>query len=633
MKKSTFFVVEDISLGRKSSLDWVEGSCDLDPEKKCRADFLSLALSDKKIKIFIAFMFIGLAVLLAKSFYLQIMQGGYYYSLAENNRIKTDYIKAHRGIIYDRNGKPLVQNVFGFSLFIIPADLPRDENKRQAVLTFVSQSIGVPMEEIEAKLKDAEKYYFQPVIIKTGISYDQAMSLKITSSDMPGVVLDVDYWRKYLFGESFSHLLGYVGKISADEYEKNSDTYFLSDNMGKTGLEKYYESYLRGQNGQKRIEVDALGHEKKIVSQAPAVPGDGLVLSIDADLQNKIYDVLKEKIKDGRGVVIVSNPQNGEILAMVDYPSYDNNLFAQGIDGATYKKLLEDPNKPLFARSVLGEYPSGSTVKIVISSGALQEKIVTENTTVNSVGGIKFSAWFFPDWKAGGHGVTNVIKAIAQSVNTYFYYIGGGYGDFKGLGIDLLDKYFRLFGLGEPTGIDLPSERPGFVPTPKWKQDTQKVPWYIGDTYHVSIGQGDLLVTPLQVNNYTSAIANGGKLLVPHLAAGVVKADGQKETFPAKIIRTNMVDDKNIKIVQRGMRETVVSGSARSLSTVAVEVAGKTGTAQWNTNKKNHAWFTGFAPYNNPTFCITVLVEEGGEGSSISVPIAHEIMDYWFAKK
>ncbi|MFA5047513.1 MAG: penicillin-binding protein 2 [Patescibacteria group bacterium] len=633
MKKPTFFVVEDIGLGRKSSFDWVEGSCDLGQNKKVRADFLSLALSDKKIKIFIALMFIGLAVLLAKSFYLQTIKGNYYYSMAENNRIKVSYIPAHRGIIYDRLGKPLVQNVSGFSLFIVPTDLPREDSKRQEVLSFVSQSIGVPLGEIGAKLHDAEKYYFQPVAIKTGISYDQAMALKIMSSDMPGVILDVDFWRKYLYGESFSHLLGYVGKISAPEYEKNNATYLLSDNMGKAGLEKYYERCLKGQHGQERIEVDALGHEKKIISQAHARPGDSLLLSVDADLQNKIYEILKENIKGGRGSVVVSNPQNGDILAMVDYPSYDNNSFAQGIDVATYKKLLEDPNKPLFARSIQGEYPSGSTVKPVIAVGALQEKIVTENTTVNSVGGLRVGKWLFPDWKAGGHGVTNVIKAIAMSVNTYFYYIGGGYGDFNGLGIDLLDKYFRLFGLGETTGIDLLGERSGFVPTPEWKEGAQKVPWYIGDTYHVSIGQGDLLVTPLQVNNYTSAIANGGKLFVPHLAVGVVHADGQKELFPIKTIRTDMVDDKNIKIVQRAMRETVISGSARSLSSVSVEVAGKTGTAQWNTTKKNHAWFIGFAPYNNPTFCITVLFEEGGEGSSVSVPIAHEIMDYWFARK
>lgn len=631
MKNNLFFESKNIDLERRGSSRWVEDSFSSPNSMNAGAGagFLSLSLTNKKIRIFYLLLLLGLSVLLAKSFYLQVIKGNYYFSLAEENRTKTEYTKADRGIIYDRNGEPLVQNVFGFSLVIVPADLPKDD-KRSEVINTAAYLAGITSQEIEDKLKDSSKYYYQSIVIKTGISYEQAMYFKIISSEMPGIYLDIDSWRQYLAGPAWSHLLGYVGKINAQEYEDNKGTYLLSDNMGKTGLEKQYESYLKGRHGQKIIEVDALGREKKIISQTQYIAGDSLILSVDSGLQKKIYEILQTKIKSGRGSVIVSNPQTGEILALIDYPSYDNNLFAQGIKSDDYKKLLEDPNKPLFARSIFGEYPSGSTIKPTIAAAALQEKVITKNTTVNSTGGIKVKEWFFPDWQAGGHGTTNVVKAIAQSVNTFFYYIGGGYGDFEGLNIDRLDKYFKLFGLGERTGIDLPGERSGFVPTPQWKEEVKKEQWYIGDTYHVSIGQGDVLVTPLQVNAWTATIANGGKYLQPHLASGVIHPDGTKEFFPPLIIRDNFISSENINIVREGMRETVKTGSARSLNDFKVAIAGKTGTAQWSTTKNNHAWFTAFAPYITPTFAVTVLIEEGGEGSSIAVPIAKEIFQYWF---
>ena len=289
--------------------------------------------------------------------------------------------------------------------------------------------------------------------------------------------------------------------------------------------------------------------------------------------------------------------------------------------------------KPLFFRSISGEYPSGSTIKPVLASAALEEKIIDRHTSFNSVGGLWVGGrWFFPDWKAGGHGLTNVIKAIAWSVNTYFYYIGGGYGDFQGLGVERIGKYLKLFGLGETLGLDLPGESAGFVPTAEWKKKEKNEAWYIGDTYHLSIGQGDLLVTPLQVNSYTATIANGGRIYRPHLVKGIIAAAGQGEPLASQVIREKFISSQNLEIVRQGMRQTVVAGSAASLNGLSVPAAGKTGTAQWNSNKKNHAWFTGFAPFDQPDFCLTVLVEEGGEGSSLAVPIAREIMQYWFGR-
>ncbi|MFA4872206.1 MAG: penicillin-binding protein 2 [Patescibacteria group bacterium] len=641
-KENPFFITENIDTGQKGSLRWVEESDPADIFSGQQKEFLGLSLSQKKLKIFIGLVLLGLSILLIKSFYLQIIRGENYFFLAENNRVRTKYVKAHRGIMYDRNGKVLVQNLFGFSLFITPADLPKKAAEKSEVLSKVAAIFNVQPEEIEAKIKEASKFYFEPVIIKTGIGYEPAMVLKIYSSDLPGVNLEIDSWRNYIGGEALSHIMGYVGKISAKEYEKKRPDYLLSDNIGKTGLEQYYENDLRGEMGKKQVEVDALGQEKKIISQTPFTPGNDLVLTIDEELQNKIYSVLKERLGDKKsGAVIVSNPQNGEILALVDYPAYDNNLFSLGIESDKYQVLLNDFRNPLFTRSIFGEYPSGSTVKQIIAAAALQEGVITPNTSINSVGGIKVDKWFFPDWKAGGHGLTNVYQALAWSINTFFYYIGGGYGDFKGLGVDRLTKYMRLFGLGEKLGIDLPGERAGFIPSKDWKEKEKKEPWYIGDTYHLSIGQGDLLVTPLQVNSYNSIIANGGILYRPHLVKAEIQPastqrgepDRSQKLLPIEIIRKNMVDLKNIEVVRQGMRQAVTYGSARNLNDLPVEVAGKTGTAQWNSVKPNHAWFNGFAPFNNPTFSITVLVEEGGEGSSIAAPIAKEIINYWFGKK
>lgn len=632
-KSNPFYITENIDSGRRSSLRWIEesGNSAWFSGDSNNSDFLSLSLPGRKIKIFFFFIFIGLLALLGKGFYLQIIKGGYYFSQAENNRIKTEYVKAHRGLIYDRNGKSLVQNISGFSLTITPAYLPVSLEKKNVVLSTVASLSGMALDEIINKLKEGEKYFYQPIIIKTGIDYDSAMMIKIASADLSGVELEVDSWRKYFDGVNYSHIIGYVGKINAQEYETRSDTYLLTDNIGKTGLEKSYETYLKGQYGEKRYEVDALGREKKVISQTTAQPGNDLILSIDSDLQSFVYNTINDRIKGKNGaVVIVSNPQNGEILAMVDYPSYDNNLFTQGISKDDYKKLLDDPFNPLFPRSYQGEYPSGSTVKIVEAAAALQERIITRNTSVLSNGGIYVQQWFFPDWKSGGHGVTNVKKAIAQSVNTFFYYIGGGYGEFKGMGPTVLGKYFNMFGLGYKTGVDLPGERAGFVPTVDWKNKVKKEPWYIGDTYHLSIGQGDLLVTPLQVNLYTAIVANGGKIFKPHLLRQINLHNGSVESVQPELVGQVAISSENLATVREGMRETIVSGSAQSLSTLPVEVAGKTGTAQWNTTRPNHAWFTAFAPYNNPTFCITVLVEQGGEGSSVAAPIAKDIIGYWF---
>ncbi|HNX11097.1 MAG TPA: penicillin-binding protein 2 [bacterium] len=635
-------------------------------------DMLRRTFDLDKRRYIVGFLILFLVVLVSRVFWLQVVRGQYYYSLAEGNRLKVVDIEAKRGIIYDRNLKPLVRNEANFLLYVIPNQLPADGAERDAVIKRLSLILtgGKPGEIISSSsnlelIADDPVFYdlksqidkvkinsldaYQPLFLGDNLDYDIALRLYLEADRTPGVYLATKIRRHYFSGHgdtsseadlsvpSLSHILGYTGKINAEELAAQRLLYSPIDYLGKTGLEYSYENELRGEKGKKNIEVDALGREKKIVSQVEPQNGHHLQLSLDLDLQQKAESVLADVLaRNGksRGSLIAINPNNGEVLALVSWPPYNNNDFAKGISTQAYQKLTADPDHPLFNRAISGEFPSGSTIKPVMAAAALAEKIITENTTVLSTGGLHIGQWSFPDWKAGGHGLTDVKKAIAESVNTFFYYIGGGYNDFVGLGMEKINKYFTLFGLGEKTGIDLPGESAGFLPTEQWKEDVKDEAWYIGDTYHVSIGQGDLLTTPLQVANYTAAIANGGTLYQPRLVNNILNEKLQVlEEIKPKVIRNNFIDDNILKIVRAGMRQTVVAGSARSLQSVPVEVAGKTGTAQWSSTKANMAWFTGFAPYDQPTIAITVLVEEGGEGSTIAVPIVNQVLTWYFGDR
>jgi len=650
--------------------DWTEASFLADTSHK---EMVSRSFNFQKLRYFILGAVILLAVLVIRTFWLQVSRNDYYSLLSESNRLRAEIIEPKRGIIYTSDSKPLVRNKANFVLYFKPIDLPKDELLRDKLLRQISRILSgddkaVPktdigsgagqisisadnpvfyqLKETLSKVKLGSLESYQPLFVADNIEYDKAMLLALEIPNWPGVFLSSKTRREYLtdsstsspvtLGEtSFSHILGYTGKINEAEMKDLDDKYSPIDYIGKMGIEYAWEKELKGSPGRKNIEVDALGRQKKIINEVPAADGYNLQLSLDFRLQRKVEEVTQAYLKKAglhRAAVIIMNPNNGEILSLVSLPSYDNNLFARGISQAEYDKFLNDPNRPLFNRAVSGEFPSGSTIKPVFAAGALQEKIITETTTFLSNGGLRIGEWFFPDWKAGGHGLTDVKKALALSVNTFFYYIGGGYGDFKGMGVAGLVKYAELFGLGKTTGVDLPGERAGFVPTAQWKESTKKEPWYIGDTYHFAIGQGDVIDTPLQVANYTAAIANGGTPNQPHLVSQLLGSDNKViKNIDPLVLRQNFIDPANLQIVREGMRETVTLGSARSLNSLPVTVAGKTGTAQWSTKKAPHAWFIGFAPYEKPEIAITILVEEGVEGSTIAVPIAKDILNWYYS--
>lgn len=328
------------------------------------------------------------------------------------------------------------------------------------------------------------------------------------------------------------------------------------------------------------------------------------------------------------------DPKTGGILASVSLPGYDNNLFAKGISSADYEALSKNPDKPLLNRAVSGVYPAGSTVKPFVAAGALQEKTISASTRLDtSIGVIKIGQWEFPDWKV--HGVTDVKQAIAESNDIFFYALGGGWDKIPGLGVERLKKYYHMFGIGVPTGVDYTTEQGGLIPDPEWKKKVKKESWYIGDTYHIAIGQGDLLATPLQMARALSSIANGGTLKTPHLVASVETPESsgvQKLEFPEEKLP---LSPEVMQTVREGMWQTVntETGSARSLRSLPFVSAGKTGTAQFGTEEKTHAWYIGYAPYDNPEIVVAVIVEGGGEGNAISVPVAGRVFDYYMKHK
>ncbi len=614
---------------------WASGVTTGDSAEKA-AGFMGLAATTGRVAmIFVIFAAVYLLIIF-RVIYLA-SQNAKFQALSENNSTRLVATPSPRGVIFDTMGKQLVQNVPDLKFAIIPSELPKDATARDSALMNVAAILGISKEEIIAQLDASKGKDYEPVIVGSSLTHDQSVNLSIAGAKYSFIDIVTGSHRFYTLSNSLpslSHLLGYTGKVGQANLADKIANYATTDFVGKSGLESYYESALRGSPKIETVQVDAMGKEKKILGVKEAAPGFNLKLNIDAGLTAVVEESLKKIMTAAhlhRAAVVVMDVNDGSVRALVSLPSYSDNLFATGISSSEYKKLSDDPDHPLFPRAISGTYPSGSTVKMVLSAGALTEGIITPQTTVNSTGGILYAGkWWFPDWKAGGHGITDVRKAIAWSINTFFYMIGGGYQSFQGLGIDRIDKYYALFGIGKKLGIDLPGESDGFLPTPDWKLKERGSEWFIGDTYHVSIGQGDLLVTPLQVAEWTAAMANGGTLWKPRVAEAFVDANGETiKTIAPEAIRTNVVPDKYLQVIREGMRGTVTYGSASSLNSLPVTVAGKTGTAQWGTSKANHSWFTGFAPYEKPQIAITVLLEEGSEGSSTSVPVAREVLDWW----
>lgn len=578
------------------------------------------------------------AGLVARSFYLQVVEGGHFRSAAEGNRVATRLVTAPRGIVYDIQGEQLVENVASTDVVLDPVRLPAEENESILIDQLPSVLPDLSGSAIQEALARARRLQ-RPVRVAAALDHDTVLAIERQLPTLPGVELVSSLVRRYPDGRATAPFLGYTGYVA--ENDVSAQPYLVgTDIIGKTGIEREYDQQLHGRHGVSYVEINAQGQAQKIVREETAIAGVDLHLSVDMSLQTYITSLLQTADDEARergepgvsGAVVALDPRTGGVRALVSYPSYDANIFSQPKLADQAAAVIGDERELLFNRAVSGMYPPGSTIKPFLAAAALEENIVSSDTTFLSTGGIQVGPWNFPDWKAGGHGVTDIKKAIAESVNTFFYLISGGDASHVGLGLKRMNKYLAGFGWGEVTAIDMPNEAAGFLPTEEWKLATKKEPWYIGDTYHLAIGQGDVLVTPLQVAVATAAIANGGFVHQPSIVHAV--AQGDEEPEPVKRDRRRVpVSAADLQVVREGMRETVTSGSGRALLTVTVPLAGKTGTAQFGSGTDTHAWFTSYGPYESPELVVTVLLEGGGAGDEKAVPMAQQIWQWWVENK
>lgn len=578
---------------------------------------------------------------------LQVVQGQKMRELAEGNRLRLQTILAPRGFIQDRNGELLAKNTASFNLALTPIDLPDDNTVE--IFDKVARHFNVPAEDIADAYGSHRGSLLEPVIVKRNISQEESIDFEVNAEQYPGFSLINIPVRDYQTPEVFSHALGYTGIVSDQEYSSLREAgYGLNDFIGKSGIEQSYEQYLRGTNGNKQVEVDSSGNPIKELGTVDPEPGDIVELNIDAGLQRKIYEDFTKSPVGNKGAAVAINPKTGEILALVSVPGFNNNLFAPGIKTEQYQALINDKNLPLFNRAIAGTYPPGSVIKPVGAAAVLQEGIVDANTIINDRGVLVIPNQFNPSisynfvgWKRDGLGAMDVRSAIAQSSDIYFYVVAGGHPSTKidGIGAEKLAEYYRRFGMGQLTGIDINGEKAARVADPTWKADYWKddaimAKWYLGDTYHIAIGQGDMLATPLQVAVWTAAIANNGVLNKPMLLRRVLNQNHETIYSPvAEQLIDAGIDLKHLKTVQAGMRDNVVSekGSGRQLASLPITAAGKTGTSQFDGSdpKRTHAWYTAYAPYEDPEIVITVLVEAGGEGHAAAVPIVKNALQWW----
>ncbi|MBQ2088030.1 MAG: penicillin-binding protein 2 [Selenomonas sp.] len=563
-----------------------------------------------------------IAVLIGRAGYLQIYDGENYARLAEGNRIRIIPTMAPRGTFFDRNGELLVQNRPGFAVSLMPVMTKIDP----VVIQRLSTLLKVPVEDIDKKI--AAHTGFDPIRIKADVTPDIVTIIEEQKDNYPGVVIEVQPIRDYMNKEEAAHTYGYVSEINDMELEKKKDEGYKSgDIIGKFGLEKVYDKELRGENGGQQVEVDVTGKPVQILGIKQPIPGADLYLTIDKNLQTAAEKAVDEQLKQihaNAAAVVCLNPQTGEVLAMVSRPAFDPNLFAHGISSKDWDKLNNNPYHPMDNKTITGEYPPGSTFKIITGTAALTENVVSPSELIMDSG----HHWIIPKGNAEGEalGLINFQQAMAHSDNVYFYEMGNR------LGIDRLEKYARMFGLGKITGIDLPYESDGLVANRRYKEKNfEDGDWYLSETFDAAIGQGFNLVTPLQAAMVMGEIAANGKRFKPHLVNRIVGPDGSTvKEFKPELLSTLDVPADVISLVQAGLHDVTKVGTAASIFRgFPIEIAGKTGTAE-NPHGRDHGWFVAYGPFANPDIVVAVVVEQGGFGSQSAVPIGRKVLEAWF---
>ncbi len=575
---------------------------------------LTEKITTKNIAVLSAIVIIGFSIIILRLWQLQFLQGSELRKISESNRLRVIGVPAPRGIIFDRNNIPLVKNSPYFCVSVVPAEFSADN------LPGLARMLGVQEEALAAKLNRKGQSPFIPVRLKEGLTFREVGYVEARKSDFPGLFIDIEVSRDYIYGSTGSHLVGYLGKLTPDQLKDEAFRDVPPDAfIGQWGVEKLFDKSLRGTAGQRVIEVDALGREIRLLKEVPPIKGTDITLSVDIALQQEA-----EKAFEGRpGALVALQPDTGELLGLVSSPSFDPNEFSTGIAPDAWAGLMQDKHLPMLNRAVQSQYPPGSTFKIIMSIAGLEAGAITDDTPVTCRGGLSFGKWHFGCWRKGGHGSVSLHRAVVESCDVYFYEVG------KRLGIDKIYDYATRLGLGRETGISLYSEKKGLIPNTAWKMAARKSPWYMGETFVNSIGQGYVSTTPVQMAVMMAGVSNGGKIYRPLLLKGSAPV----------LVSTANVKTETLDLVKRYLSGVVnePGGTAHAAHSTVTTIGGKTGTAQvvgirkdskyLSEKFRDHAWFVAFAPVEKPDIALSVLVEHGGHGGSAAAPIAKKAIE------
>jgi penicillin-binding protein 2 len=592
-----------------------------------------------KIKLLFIIVSVALLLLVIRLWYLQVTKGGELRQRSENNSVRLRKIKPMRGLILDEGRRIIVDNQPSFDIIFVP-------NRTKDMRNVIDKIKGLYTERslTFSSLSSPSSYVkpFVPVLLERNVSMEKLAVVETHALDLPGVMTEVTPVRQYLNGEMTAQIIGFTGEVSREELDRNSmEKLTAGDIVGKFGIEKFLDSHLRGISGAEQVEVNVAGKAIRSLGRIPAKSGDNVVLTIDSALQEAAWSAMGDR----GGAVAVLDPRNGAVLALVSSPSFDPNLFNGGISYDDWGTLSNDPRHPMENRSISGQYPPGSTYKAVIAAAALEEGLITPETTFYCNGTFELGDRIFRCWQEKGHGNVNLHRAIVESCDVYFYNLG------KLLGVDRIAAYARAFGLGAPLGIDLPREKGGLIPTKQWKLSRFRQSWQMGETISLAIGQGFNLVTPLQLANAYATLANGGTLYRPRLVKQIESSDGHVvKVYPPEKQGVLPVRPENIQIINQGLWGAVneKGGTGYILKRKEQDVCGKTGTAQViglpqdakarkakrvSVDFRDHALFVCFAPYGNPEIVVAVILENAGHGGSAAAPVARKVIDTYFARK
>jgi penicillin-binding protein 2 len=593
------------------------------PELRWRARWLYVILA------------IAFAGLISRLLFLQVFSGERYTFLSENNRVRIKRVAGTRGMIFDRQGQLLVDSRPSFDLIFVPEDSGDPQNTLRLLARYLKRDEAELLKTFE---EGKSRAAFDEMVLGRDVDWSAVVAVETHQLDLPGISLRARPRRSYVDGPMAAHVLGYLGEINQKQLKVLKERgYTVGDEIGQYGLERRWEELLRGQSGGQQVEVDALGRRVRVLHEVTDVPGYTVHLTLDRQLQAAAHEALKGK----EGTIVAIDVNSGAILALASTPAFDPNVFARGIKSEEWSGLIKDKLRPLSNRATQGQFPPGSTFKIIMAIAGLEEGMINPDSSIQDPGFFPFGNRQFRDWKKGGHGSVNLHKAIVESCDTYFYQLGAK------LGVDRIAKWARAFGLGEKTGIALDDEKGGLIPDTEWKQKRFRQPWFPGETISVAIGQGYVTVTPLQLANMMAAVASGGKLYRPYLVSKVESLDGATvREYGPELIRSIEMKQETLSRVHKALADVVhgpggTGGAARS---PLIQVAGKTGTAQVIEMKgaylkseqlsyfnRDHAWFVSYAPLEKPQIAVAVLVEHGGHGGDAAAPMAKKVYEKFIA--